>query len=118
MRELPLLLLVGLSACMTTGQNSSSDAGDAGGQCDQKNDCQACRTCAAAEPCSVLISTCLNDASCQAIDQCVTICGGDLVCQQQCFDGNPAGVAPYNAANDCIYCDECASDCAGSHACA
>jgi len=97
--------------------HSTSDAGDAGGQCDNKDDCQSCLSCAAGEPCSELISACVNDANCQSVDQCVTICGADLDCREQCYLGNPAGVAPYKAANDCLYCDECPSDCSGAYSC-
>ena len=112
------LLLLGASGCVTAnGTSTKADAGDAGGACDHKSNCQSCLSCALANPCAALYNTCLQDANCQAVDQCIGICGGDLQCQQQCFDGNPSGVAPYNAVRNCLYCDECPSDCAGQYSC-
>ena len=35
--------------------------------------------------------------ACQAIDQCVALCGGATDCEQQCYAGNPDGLAAYNA---------------------
>ena len=76
-------------------------AGGAGGApaCDGKNDCGAC-------------------SACVAIDQCVSqLCGTDLMCKQQCVDQNPNGIAAYDAATRCLYCNQCPSDCAGYRKC-
>ena len=117
MRASLLLLFVGLSACMTTNQTQSkADAGDAGGQCDNKDNCQSCLNCALTEPCAELYSACTHDPDCSFVDSCVGNCP-DLDCQESCYLSNPAGTAQYNGVKHCMYCDQCASDCSGAYTC-
>lgn len=108
---------LGLSGCYT-GRADDGSAGDAGtGVCDNKQDCSSCLSCARSGPCAQLLHDCVTDAACAAVDQCVAVCGADLECRDQCFINNPAGVAPYRAAETCLYCTECRNDCAGYLAC-
>ncbi len=100
-----------------SGGGGSGGAGGASSECDGKGDCNACSQCAAQLACAAHLSACFNDASCQAIDQCFSICGVDAECKQQCYVSNPEGVNLYEAATRCLYCNECASDCAGFRSC-
>jgi len=117
MRVLPLLLVVGVSACFTADPTQSkADAGDAGGQCDNKDDCQSCLNCALTEPCAALYSACLNDTDCTFVDSCVGGCV-DPACQQSCYATNPAGAAQYRGVKECMYCEQCVNDCSGAYTC-
>jgi hypothetical protein len=95
-------------------------AGGAGGApaCDGKNDCGACSACASQMLCALELDACNKNSACVAIDQCVSqLCGTDLMCKQQCVDQNPNGIAAYDAATRCLYCNQCPSDCAGYRKC-
>lgn len=113
--------LLGAGCLQPKADEGSGGGGNGGGgassECDGKDDCNACSQCAAQLACAAQLSACFNDASCQAIDQCFSICGVDAECKQQCYVSNPGGVNAYEAATRCLYCNECASDCAGFRSC-
>lgn len=104
-----------------TGGSSSSTStttGTGGSKpCDAKGDCASCIQCAAQVQCAAQIQACNNNSECQGLDQCIAVCGSDLACRQQCYDGNPGGVSTYAAASSCLYCQQCPSDCAGYVVC-
>lgn len=105
------------------GGGGEGGGGGAGGDddahpCDKAGDCNECGQCAAgSETCAALLNACQQNPSCISIDECVTICGADLECRDQCFLFNPEGVQSWDAASRCLYCDVCASDCAGVRPC-
>ena len=118
MRVLFLVLGLSLCACWSNGSQSKSDAGvDGSSSCDEKDDCSSCLQCAQAQPCAALLSACQTDAACEAINECMGICGADQECQQGCYLNNPNGAAPYSAVLDCVYCDACPADCSGYRSC-
>jgi hypothetical protein len=104
------------SGCTMANQDDGT-SGDAGNTCDGKNDCGACSECASQVLCAELLSTCVNNAACNGLDVCVTNCGADLDCKQDCVAANPNGAADYEAATRCVYCQECPVDCAGYRVC-
>lgn len=93
------------------------DGAGGGSVCDGKSTCNECVECADSNPCSQLLTSCLNSSECIGVSQCVDICGSDGACQSQCLMNNPQGAAAYNALQDCRYCDECPGDCAGFRDC-
>lgn len=113
--------VLSVSSCLDQGAGSSSTGGSGGGEpggaCDGKNDCGTCSTCAAQVACAAELDACVQNSACQAIDQCFSLCGADQACRQQCYAGNPEGVSTYEAATVCVYCVECALDCAGYRPC-
>lgn len=116
MRLICALMLALLAGCFMAPDSSDEGTGGASA-CDGKASCDECLSCANAAPCAQLVSSCLNDAACAGVDQCMVICGADTSCQQQCLVNNPSGAAAYNAAQDCRYCDQCPGDCAGYRDC-
>ncbi len=114
-----LAALVNQTSCIMAGQgNDSADAGDAASSsCDHRDSCNSCLQCAQAGPCADLLSDCWNNSACVAIYQCYELCGVDQECKQQCLLSNPLGVDDHNAAEDCQYCQQCPSDCAGYRSC-
>ncbi|MBW2525533.1 MAG: hypothetical protein JRI23_15220 [Deltaproteobacteria bacterium] len=116
MRLACALALIALAGCYM-GKTPSDEGSGGASACDDKGSCQECLACADANPCAQLISNCVTNAACAGLDQCITLCGADTTCQQQCYMNNPTGVSPYNAAQDCRYCDQCPSDCSGIRDC-
>jgi hypothetical protein len=106
-----LLLLVFAAACdwpavtdSSTGGGSTADAGN----CAAGNAaCTDCQSCAVKGPCEALYSACESDPDCSAIDGCAGGCAGDATCIQTCYANNPNGQAAYQAAGNCIYCEQC-----------
>jgi hypothetical protein len=98
------------SASATTGTGGSKP-------CDGKKDCASCVNCASQVLCVAQIQACNQNSECLGLDQCISICGSDTDCKQQCLNGNPGGVAAYSAAASCLYCQQCSSDCAGYVVC-
>jgi hypothetical protein len=116
MRFVSILALLSLVGC--TMKPASSDDGSGGASaCDGKESCNECLDCARQLACAQIISNCLNSSPCAGVDQCMVICGGDASCQQQCLINNPSGAAAYNAAQSCLYCDQCPDDCSGYFDC-
>lgn len=113
-----LAVTLAVAGCVVpTDSTSGAGEGDAATTCDGKNDCAQCSSCASQVACASQLSACQNDSACVAIDQCVAICGADVTCKQGCIDNNPSGAAAYDAATRCLYCTECAKDCAGYRVC-
>ena len=100
------------------GGASGTGAGGGAVACESESvDCSACRQCAAAGPCATALDACLDDASCSAIDECVAFCGSGADCQDMCRQQNPAGVATYDAARECLDCTTCPTKCEGATSC-
>ena len=104
-----------LGACIPPSEPSATE--DADTPCDGKKDCDTCIMCASRSGCAAVQASCLDNSACAGIDQCMSLCGADLGCQQQCYSNNPTGVSAYNAWSDCFYCDQCPSDCRGFQSC-
>ena len=120
MHRLVMIFVAALfvSACTVIPKDGGTGGGGGAPACDGKNDCTACSACASQMLCAVELNACHNDSACVAIDECVSqLCGTDLMCKQQCVDQNPGGLAAYDAATRCLYCDQCPSDCAGYRKC-
>lgn len=118
-------LIVGPDAAVAdAGADSGWDAGlvwdgggqvepTAGGECDQQDDCLACRACSFApqQTCNSLVLSCEEDDDCLALAQCVSACGDDVACLQGCGAAHPDSREPYLAAIRCELCDACPADC-------
>lgn len=134
MRRIVSLLALGLAlaACQldlpsgssgaSTGATSTSGSGGAGGSaaahpCDEKNNCDTCKSCSLNVQCAALYTACGQSSACIGIDQCFLGCGPDAGCQDQCYLLGPDGEATYRALRACIFCDACPSDCAGYAVC-
>ena len=108
-----LLLLFALApACDWPPATSTSSGGttttpDAGNCAAGNADCAECQSCAVKGPCETLYSACESDQDCAAIDGCAGGCSGDATCIQTCYASNPNGQAAYQAAGNCIYCEQC-----------
>jgi hypothetical protein len=123
------LCLFALTACKITpvgeggggsGGGSNGGGGEGGSEptCTAVTDCEACRDCAADGPCKVYFDVCFNNASCVAIDGCLTNCGAlPDECWETCRAQNPAGTEDYDAARGCIDCGQCQDACASDFPC-
>ena len=122
--------LVVLAACKITpvndgGGGSGGSAGDAGGgdgggepSCVAVTDCEACRECASDGPCKADFDACFSNASCIAIDECLTNCGAlPEECWETCRAQNPAGTEDYDAARGCVDCNQCQDACVSDFPC-
>jgi hypothetical protein len=79
--------------------------------------CGDCATCATQGPCAEIIAACKSDAGCNALDECLGLCGGDAELCEQCYYTSPEGIDMHNQALACVYCDNCPNDCAGTVTC-
>ena len=111
------VLLAAITCGCVSAPADGGAGGESGGECDDKGDCDQCSQCAAQVACAGLISACTNDAACNGLDGCLGLCGADVDCKNDCVANNPGGVAAYDAAQRCVYCQQCADDCAGFRAC-
>ncbi|MFT3776203.1 MAG: hypothetical protein QM820_63475 [Minicystis sp.] len=117
MRWLALLLTVTIAGCSSVSLPSGT-SGSGGGTtsepaCSATSTCSDCVTCALNGPCASLYTACEQDASCSGLDQCYAICGNDKTCQGECDSANLGGVTAYRAVTQCVYCQQCSSECAG-----
>jgi hypothetical protein len=106
----------------STGATSTTGSGGTGGSapahpCDQKTNCDTCKSCSLNVQCASLATSCSQNSACVGIDQCFAICGADADCKSQCYLQGPDGEANYRALLACIYCEACPSDCAGYVVC-
>jgi hypothetical protein len=119
MRWIALITVAFVGACFwpttPTGTTGGAGGGDAGANCPQTScDNNGCVTCALNGPCASLWNACSANPSCVSLDNCWSSCaGGDTACQQGCAAQNPDAVSTYQAVNQCVYCDQCATICAG-----
>lgn len=96
--------------------SNGGGGGDAG--CSEITDCEACQSCAVQGPCADALDLCLSNASCVALDECLTLCvANDADCWEICRSQNAPGVEDYDAARGCIDCDQCLNACASDFAC-
>ncbi len=115
MRAICLFLVVAVACCNWTAASDSSTSGTGGSSsCPQTSACADCKTCALNGGCASLWSACEQSSDCQAIDQCWATCAvGDTSCQQNCYADDSDAMATYAAVNNCVYCTECTTACAG-----
>lgn len=103
------------------GEGGAGGDGGSGGEeptgCDTEPTCDSCFSCAAKSVCAASVTACQNDSSCVAIDECVTFCGGDPDCEEECGLQNLPGVDAYNAAMGCLYCQGCPNRCSDFAVC-
>lgn len=113
MRWSPILLLVLLAGCdwPAAGDTTGSGGGttDGGSSCAAENasSCSDCESCDLKGPCESLWATCMASPDCLSIDGCAGGCNGDATCLQGCYAQNPNGQAAYQAAESCVYCQQC-----------
>lgn len=100
----------------STSSSTASSTGTGKG-CDAQSSCEACTTCATKSQCADEVSACENNSSCVGLDECLGLCGATQDCRAQCEAQNLPGVADYNAAIVCLFCDACPNTCAGSANC-
>ena len=97
--------------------DTTSGSGGGGSACDDKSDCDQCVSCAKAQLCAAELQACQDDAACLGLDECIAICGGNVSCEQDCYDTNAVGAPLYDALKNCFYCEACPSDCGGRTTC-
>ncbi len=108
------LLSVMLACCVWPAQTDTTSGTGGSSTCPQTSTCQSCAMCALDSPCATLWATCEANSDCEAIDQCYATCGnGDQTCQANCMTDSPNGASDYTAVNNCVYCTECPTICAG-----
>jgi len=109
-------VLVG-PACGIIPPGAQGAGGGGGGSkpsdCDGKDDCQQCITCANDDACRDLLARCQDNAACLGLDQCIQLCNGMVQCEDDCYAGNGQGIDDYVALATCVFCDTCSRDCAG-----
>jgi len=103
----------------SAGKGGSAGAGgyNTGGHggahsCDQLASCYDCQACTfeSGGPCRTWADACQGSSHCTALLNCVSTCGGDSACEQQCKDDHPAGLVIYKSFWDCM-CGICVSTC-------
>jgi hypothetical protein len=100
--------------CNGEWQCSGNQGGTGGGtatSCDQSGDCASCATCAITADCGQQYAQCQANPDCNSIVQCVTGCGTDAGCVQDCASQSPGGAADFEPLAACVLCDACPSDC-------
>jgi hypothetical protein len=137
-----LLAMVGAGALLASGgceigpgETEDVDAGVDSGTlpltCDGRNDCDACKTCAALGttgqgPCFTVLARCEANPTCVSMSACRNDCNlfclpTDVVClsdcRAMCEAANPEGSVDYVMAANCVICTQCANDCAGGFEC-
>jgi hypothetical protein len=86
------------------------------GRCGDASDPMAsCQQCAITEgSCAEAYRVCNEDptGACPALNGCYLDCPqGDEGCYAGCDEAIPAGVAPFQALVDCVFCVECTESC-------
>jgi hypothetical protein len=80
------------------------------GDCEAAPGCQECVNCAAEGLCTDELSTCALNQDCVDLVACLEPC-----MDQQCFDmcgmQFPNGILDYNSYVECLFCQECPTDC-------
>lgn len=109
----------------SNGGGTSSGSGGAGGgapvTCDAIGACgntgDGCVGCAVAGPCLAAYEACFASTDCVKLQQCLTTCAADALCEAACEQQIPAGKAPFDAFAQCVLCDECPISCGPSPTC-
>jgi len=83
------------------------------GQCDGTGDCQTCADCAFTDLCANEVGACVAAPECLSYNDCMSGCQ-DQACVDACAQAYPLGAQLYDALSQCILCDACVDDCAGS----
>ena len=90
--------------------------------CDNQGQCgrfanSGCTACALNDLCINQALQCQSTTACNDILTCATSCAeSDLQCRQQCEALNPDGLNDFHAFLQCVYCQECRSDCSSHQA--
>jgi hypothetical protein len=121
MRWAAFVLTVVLSLAFSLGgcwdlasSGGDTSTGGSGTKCSQSDGCAACTSCAEGGPCATLWQTCMGSSDCLAIDACIGQtegCGTNATCTAGCYANNPAGQCDYEAAWNCIQCQQCTDAC-------
>ncbi len=129
---LVILAAVAQVACLELQTTNSSGAGGAGtgasgssssgvSFCDAAtNSCDACVMCALqfpGGPCPAQLYTCSLSTACSNIYDCAAACMDDRMCIEACMAMYPQGVMAYVNLNACVYCTQCATECAALNLC-
>lgn len=94
-----------------TGAGGTGAGGTGGGStCDQSGDCMTCANCSLSGMCAGTANTCMADAECSDLLDCLSACYDD-VCANECFNRFPNGTTLYMAMTECAFCDACPVDC-------
>ena len=84
-----------------------------------EEDCDAC-VASQQQPngaCGSAVDACFNDTECAALNQCLTDCGSNATCQNQCVNEHAAGVPLYFSIFDCFCETGCVDECAAEPMC-
>jgi hypothetical protein len=119
MHRQALLLVASYLAlgCVTPGGSGAAGGGSGQHECDNRDDCGSCSSCALNGPCSEAYTACQQSSACNGVDQCMGLCGFNDTCRQQCYSSNPEGASQYEAVLQCAYCNECPGDCVSHWVC-
>ncbi len=94
-------------------QGAGGGGGASDSDCDNKDNCDQCIQCANDDVCRDLLAACQDNSACLGLDGCISLCGGMVQCEEDCYAGNSQGIDDYVALAECIFCDQCRADCAG-----
>src|SRR5262245_15998859 len=95
------------------GPSTSVSSATGSGQCDNTGDCASCQECALSGPCLEAWDGCLQDMSCSGLINCFANCQNDQ-CYDMCWGAFPDGQELYMKLANCVLCEACFNDCAGS----
>jgi hypothetical protein len=105
-------------ASSSSGSMSSSSTGQLTG-CPEVD----CPTCLASEcaklVCEAEYTKCQANPDCVELEKCLSLCGGDLECPQECQTKFPGGAKDYSAKSTCFFCspDACKALCDTNNTC-
>lgn len=105
-----------------SGQSSSGDTttSTASGpsDCDGTGICgdseTGCIKCALEGACAPSYDQCLSNDLCIEFANCLSGCGDPMGCVDTCAQQNPEGANLYIGLLDCVICQRCVKDCAGT----
>jgi hypothetical protein len=103
------------SGCGMLGKNDGGEGG--GSACDGKGECTQCTQCAGQEFCKTALANCQQSSACVGLDECLTLCGSGVQCQNDCYSANSQGRALHDTLRECLFCEACPNDCAGFTTC-
>lgn len=96
----------------TTSTSSGPSDCDGTGVCGDSE--TGCIQCALQGACASPYDQCLGNDLCVMFAQCLGDCGDPAGCSEICAEDNPEGAILYAGLLDCVVCQQCLQDCAGS----
>lgn len=83
-------------------------------------DCPSCLVSDCAKlVCETEFTKCKANPDCLALEDCLSKCGGDFECPQECQTKYPGGAKDYSAKSTCVFCspDACKALCDTNNTC-